>query len=253
MAFLHLVQAQKQAQNKTWNALMKKGWLDGKPINPNNINIDGAHQGKPCAVIGSGYTGRGVDSLALKNIITIAINHTIEQYPKSDYLIFQDHRFLKLNKLDLDEYGGTIVVANSNPINGKTLKSKIVSFVPIQADGKVSAHFSGGLYSRISTGLCALNLAIVLGCKPIYLIGCDMPKDWRDTVDVSEGIHSDPNYRGAVDTILALEGYEKSLKLYGKFGKYADRIINVCENGCIDSFRQIRMDMFNKKIGEVKK
>lgn len=248
---MRMNQARKLTKNELWKQFRKLGFIDGKHHSPNHEGVDGKHAGKPCAVIGSGFSASGVNFDMLKNMVTIAVNHVIDSYPTADYLIFQDHRFLKKNKTDLKKYPGTMVVANSNPIVKISNEfSNIVTFIPLSNNEPVATSITQGLYARKSTGLCALNLALVLGCNPIYLLGCDMPKNWRDTVKIEDGIHFDKSYAGSVDTIKSLEGYEATLDMYEPFGKYQDRIINVCENGIIKYFRQYSVEQFNKKLKE---
>lgn len=249
---MRMNQARKIKADKTWCEFRKMGFIDGCKHGVNHFKVNGAHKNKPCAVIGSGFSAKGVDFSNLHKMVTIAVNHVIDVYPKADYLIFQDHRFLKLNKFDLKSYSGTIAVANSNPIVASKEIGDIITFIPMSLKQKPTEDIRDGLYARKSTGLCALNLAIVLGCNPIYLLGCDMPKNWRETIALDQGIHVNKDYRGSVDTIKALEGYESTLDLYEPFGKYANRIINVCENGLIKYFRQINIKMFNNKLKEIK-
>ena len=248
---LGLNQAKKLNGDEVWKLFQRQGWIDGVDRKPNPNIIDGVHRGEACAVIGSGFSAKGIDYSSLKNLITIAINHVIEVYTNPDYLIFQDHRFLRINKYDLNSFNGTMVIANNNPMVKEAGNKNIITFMPTIDRKKIPKSIANGLYHRKSTGLCALNLAIIMGCNPIYLLGCDMPRDYRETYNPEDGVHLDKNYRGGVDTMQALEQYEATFELYEPFGKYQDRIINVCENGIIPWFKQMTMANFNKKIGEM--
>ena len=205
--------------------------------------INGLHRGEDIAVIGSGYSGREVNREKLKNMITIGVNHTIDFYVP-DYLLFQDHRFLRLNKYPLETYPGTIFTANNNPFRARSKHPRIISFKPIHKGNTYSRDINNGLYSRVSSGICALNLALIMGARKVYLIGCDAPKDF-DKRDFTQGVHISENYAGGIETKEAVIGYNKSIPLYKAFQGESKRIVNVCENGLNPYFQQISMDQFN--------
>ena len=234
----------------TWDWFVRMGYIDGNEMpvidynSINNMLLD-----KPIAVIGSGFSGRELNWKNLKNIKTLGINHIIELYHNLDFLIFQDHRFLRLNKYPLHKFKGRIFVANSNPAYKKRIINNIYPFIPLGLHHEPSKLIEKGLYARKSTGLCALNLALVLGANPIYLIGLDNPKDWEKSfTDYNNGAHIHKNYLGSVNTKKALDGYTIVLKYFKKFIPYKNRIINVCENGIMDWFKQISIQEFNKII-----
>ena len=242
-------------EDDTWAWFVQMGFIDGNKMPTYDYrHINGALENKPIAVIGSGRSGRGLDWKQLKNMYTIGINHVIELYHDLDILIFQDHRFLRKNKYPLGEYNGLIFVANSNPAAKRYGVKNIRPFIPIGMNCKVSERIEDGLYARKSTGLCALNLAIILGGNPIYLIGLDNSKDWEKQFPAwKDGIHIDKNYTGGVNTKKAADGYVVVLPYFKKFKKFNRRIVNVCENGMMDWFKRINMAKFNQILKANKK
>lgn len=242
-------------EDDTWDWLIRMGFIDGNALNVVNCHdVNNMLEGKPLVVIGSGFSGRGVKWEYLDNIHTLGINHIIDIYHNLDYLIFQDHRFLRLNKYPLHEFKGIIFVANSNPASKKFNIRNIRPFVPLGLQHNVSTRIEKGLYARKSTGLCAVNLALIMGANPIYLVGLDNPKDWEQSfTNYSDGAHIHKEYKGSVNTKKALDGYLPVLKYYRNFINYKHRIINVCENGMMDWFKQISISHFNDIIKYSKK
>ena len=212
-----------------------------KRLNQRFDYINNMHKGEDIAVIGSGFSGREVDKDLLKNMVTIGINHTIDFFGP-DHLIFQDLRFLQCNKYDLESFPGYIFTANSNPFSAMSKHKKIVHFLPLKT--KPSTDINDGLYHRTSTGLCALNLALVMGAKKVYIIGCDTPKDF-EKCDYPDGVHIIKDYAGGVETVEQIKKYLTVAPMYKSFQPFSDRIINVCENGHIPYFQQIKMSTFN--------
>lgn len=221
--------------------------LNEMELNKDYSFVNNCHRGKDIIVIGSGYSGRGVDREALRDCITIGVNHTIEWFePK--YLLFQDHRFLRLNKYPLDTFPGTIFTANTNPFRVKSKHPRIVTFRPLHGKNP-SVNIQKGLFSRVSSGVCALNLALIMGARKVFMIGCDTPKDY-DKWDYSKGAHIVQDYRGGIETKEQVEKYLSILPLYKSFQPYSNRIVNVCENGSIPYFQQMKMSDFNSLINK---
>ena len=194
---------QNMSKDETWAFFVKKGFINNNRLKPIDYSkINNKYSGKAIAVIGSGFSGRDLDWNQLHKITTIGINHIIDIYPKLDMLIFQDHRFLRLNKHGLKSYKGLIFASNNNPIHGKFASKRLIPFIPVNdRNGRATLRLQDGLYGRKSTGLCAVNLALILGADPVYLIGLDSPKNWRNEMNVKEGIHIRKEYKGSVNTV----------------------------------------------------
>ena len=121
---------------------------------------------------------------------------------------------MKKTSFDLSGYNGLTFAANNNPYALRAGIKKLVRFRPIKGNN-ISRTIEHGLFHRVSTGLCALNLGIIMNANKIYLVGCDSPRDWKEW-DVSNGTHIYNGYTGEINTQEAIEGYIKSLKMYRK-------------------------------------
>lgn len=228
-----------------WEILSRMGCIQKENEILDYSVVNGMISGETVVILGSGFSGRGVNWEALRKsgVKTIGVNHIIEHY-EPDFLIFQDHRFMKRNKYPLEKFPGYIFAANNNPYVLKLNHKRVVRFRPIKGK-RISTHINNGLFSRVSTGLCALNLAVIMRARKIYLLGCDTPKDW-EKYDYSQGTHIIPGYNGEINTKEAIQGYLKSLVLYKAFAGHSAKIINVCAGGMIPYFQQIAVKDFNK-------
>lgn len=232
----------------TWEFLSQIGVATADPPEIKNYNfVNRMLTGETLIIIGSGFSGRGVDWSKLRKtrFKTLAVNHVIEHF-QADYLIFQDHRFMKRTKFDLKSFSGMTFCANNNPFALKAGIKKLVRFRPIKGN-QISRTIEQGLFHRVSTGLCALNLGVIMNAKKIYMIGCDSPREWK-SYDPEKGTHIYPGYTGEVNTSEAIEGYIKSLKLYRHFQPHSSKIVNVCKGGLIPYFQQISVERFNEII-----
>lgn len=232
----------------TWEFLSKIGVaIEGNNEVKDHGFVNRMLSNDTLVVIGSGFSGRGVDWEALKacRFKTLAINHVIEHF-EADYMIFQDHRFMKKTKFNLSVYEGLVFCANNNPYALRAGIKKLIRFRPIKGN-QISRNIQNGLFHRVSTGLCALNLAIIMNAKKIYMIGCDSPRDWESYNPV-QGTHIYKGYTGEVNTKEAVSGYVKSLQLYRHFQSFSGRIVNVCKDGLIPYFQKITVETFNKII-----
>lgn len=242
-------EASRRGPEKTWDYFVRMGLIDGNTIKDFDYSrINGSLKGQPLVVIGSGYSGKGVDWDALGHIKTLAVNHVIDLLPNADMLIFQDQRFFRFNKRPLDTYPGKIFIVNNNPGVVNIKNKNIIPFFPLPLKTHViEEDMSKGLYSRCSTGLCATHLAICLGADPIYLVGMDTPKSYHESADFDD-IHIDKSYAGGVNSKEAIEGYLKYIKMFRAFIPYQKRIINVCPDGYMKWFPRMSMESFNKTI-----
>jgi len=200
--------------NLTVDGVIKLGSYEG---------INGCWKNQPCFVIAGSQALNGIDLDKLENMHTITVNHLIEDWDKSEFHLFLDERFLQKTTYDLTKYQGTFFQQNST----STIKGvkKTVRFLGRQTKSPVSTSIASGLY-RCQSGIAALNLAIITGANPIYLIGHDSTNG-----DKSKGGHYKINYTGSKPrTKEEINSYEKRIKdFYKLFLAYKDRIINICD------------------------
>lgn len=142
------------------------------------------HKGRKCYVFGSGPSLNrfDCDKLALDGV-TIFCNASIMAVKACDYYFFSDPRIA-----DHKAYFPTvldkarIVIANNSYIRGlceKRFGDKLISRVQLVAD----EHTKGVKWTKdtliggVSCVEVAANLAYVMGCEPIILVGVDLKWD----------------------------------------------------------------------------
>jgi len=228
--------------NGAWKHLQNCGrFIDFKErLGPYN-DIKNVWKGQPCYVLGGSVAARGLDLGKLKGKNTITCNHMIEKFPDASWFLFMDQRFLRINKFDLKSYDGKLFALNSNPVFYDSYKD-LVLFKTKNITEQPADTIEGGLYSRSLSGMCILNLAIISGANPIYMLGLDCPKD----IDISKGIHYDQQYTGEGNLQKSHAGVTKLLPYFDRFRPWRARIINVCENGYIDTFKKISLKDFEE-------
>ena len=140
-------------------------------------------------VIGGGPSLRGFDFSKLANRHTIAVNKSIFDVPNLEYFITVDHSFLgKISRKQIQNNSSTkIFVADLSYPYLQQLDGRIV-------DTRTNTVYRLGLFDMIiksrkkdgiglsfldfrtgkNSGYCALQLAVVLGFKRIYLLGFDL-------------------------------------------------------------------------------
>ena len=142
---------------------------------------------KKCYIIGGGPSASALDWDKIKDSITIGINKAFVYYPDTTINYSMDGTFYRhiVGLIDLGErtveynrawkaYNGIRVFAMTNkafPFGDE------VYTVERMKKKSLCLDFRKGMYAGNNSGWGALNLAIALGCNPIYLIGYDMNVD----------------------------------------------------------------------------
>lgn len=142
---------------------------------------DGAWAGQPCFLIGGGPSLTGFDFNRLRGRgRVIAINRAFEFIPWADMLFFMDWKFYKLchddpaRKAKWDAFPGLRVFCN-------LMGRKLNDVYSIRSLGRRGMSWSvqKGIYHGNNSGHGALEIALAMGCRPIYLLGYDMNDDPR--------------------------------------------------------------------------
>lgn len=137
--------------------------------------IRGMLEGRSVWLIGGGTSMAGIDLSKLDNEFTIAINHSIEHYQNADALLFGDKIFLSKTSFDLKSYEGMIFCSEkctkSKPIDEMLDKDNVFIFEDRRDEPTLNPRV--GLFHPTSSGILALNLAIQMKAKKIYLLGYD--------------------------------------------------------------------------------
>lgn len=165
--------------------------------------IEGMLKDKDCFIIGGGTSVNDydIDSLYDKGFV-LAINHSAK-YFKSHALIFLDFKFYEQSKEFLQNYKGIIFSAwQSEYWKRANTSAEVYYFSSLHGrlyENDISKYYHEGLYSRANTGLCAINLALIMGAKNIYLYGFDMNYDikpYKHFYHIDDDIYmNEGNYR----------------------------------------------------------
>jgi len=199
-------------------------------------NIINDHlKGQRCAfLIGGGTSLKGFDLSRLDKEFTIAINHSIEYYPQASCLIFGDKIFLHKTNFDLESYKGLIFcsegAACSKPIQDMLPRDNIFVFEPLRDDPILNAK--KGLYHPTSSGMMAINLALQMRARKIYLLGYDYYKS-------NGNMHWFPDYEH--HKRYEEEKMQRKLKKFKNFEKYRGKIVNLNPNSMIEEFDKMSL------------
>jgi hypothetical protein len=135
---------------------------------------DGAWVGQPCFVIAGGPSLIDFDFERLRGKgHIIAINRAFEYAPWADILFFMDNKFYRMchegeRYLKWQAFKGYKVFLD-------LMGRKYEDCYHVRSLGRVglSHAISKGLYHGNNSGVGALNLALVLKARPVYLLGYD--------------------------------------------------------------------------------
>jgi hypothetical protein len=200
-----------------------------------DTKIEKMLRGKNCVIIGGGSSLTDFDFSKLDNTFTIAINNSIFYYPKASFCIFIDRKFLKQNDREsihfLKKYKGLIFSAFRTKYFLESPRGSNICNFSLN-DIKPQDNFYGGLYHSRSSGLAAINLALMMQPKKIYLLGYDYDYD-----AITKHFYNKPGE----DKYENENAYIKKrchfvTRLYNKFKKWDDRIINCNLKSNIDAF-----------------
>jgi len=125
-------------------------------------------QGDSCYIIGGGSSLKDVDLTPLMSKWTIGCNDTFKKYPLIDICCFGDQGWYRRQKKALQEFSGLIVTNSVNLLSEPEIKiCRRLNF---------GLHYETDwqLCWNCSTGALAINLAVLLGVKRIFLLGYDM-------------------------------------------------------------------------------
>lgn len=145
--------------------------------------------GEEVYIIGGGPSLKHFNFNVLRNKITIAANKSIFDIPSPDYFISVDYTFLRKVKKysfstinakkffvadfshpDLVEIDGQIIDKRFNLVYNLREYDRVIKAQKFLGIGYSFEDFNAGRNS----GYCALQLAVILGFKKIYLLGIDL-------------------------------------------------------------------------------
>ncbi len=184
-------------------------------------------------IIGGGKSLEHFNWSLLHNKCTIGCNDAFKHGVKvSKICFFGDSRWLDIFKEDLAKYKG-VVFTNSPAL----YKTKLDWLWVMQRES--SGIHSKSLGWNFSTGACAINLAILLGAKRIYLLGFDM-----HLINGQNNWH--PNLLTRPDSDI----FSKFIEGFGLLKKDLQKkypqieVINVTDNSSLNLFPKIGVEEF---------
>jgi len=140
--------------------------------------IRGTCKGRSGVVMGSGPSLRHTDDRIYRHV-TIAVNGAILKFPKSDYYLTCDPGMAQMKHWDTMVRSECRALLPSVVFPRAAVQAqwgmgpdRVVLFERRRKVTNMTAADTSFIFSD-SSAHCALNLAVILGCSPIYLVGCD--------------------------------------------------------------------------------
>jgi hypothetical protein len=223
---------------RTWLHAQLQGVVDGDLSKIGPIGgIEDAWKGEPCFLVG-GSKGlknamdAGFRLDMLDGFHSIGVNHVVEDYHRFEWLLVMDKRFFTISPYDvLNEYEGRLFAHNKAGLP----PSEHVTVFYTQGDGP-ARHFVDGLYTFVVSGLTAMNLALLSGANPVYMLGLDN----GGLQDNKGGTHYKAGYTG--ESVGKGNWRKFKTKIPERMLDYlpwADRFINVDPMGDITAFKKM--------------
>lgn len=188
---------------------------------------------RSCFIIGGGTSLKGFNLSLLDKEFTIAVNHSIEHYPQASALLFGDKIFLHKTTFDLTTYEGLIFCSegcsHSEPLQNMIPADNVFVFETLRDDPIMNAK--KGLFHPTSSGIMAINLALQMKAKKIYLLGFDYYK-----VDGQMHWYEDYNHHKTYKE----EKLQMKLKKFKNFDdKMRGKVINLNPDSSIVEFQKM--------------
>jgi len=190
-------------------------------------------------IIGGGNSLRSFDWKLLEDEWTIGCNSAFILGEKvCKICIFGDVRWFEIYKHDLKQYKGT-VFTNAPAL----VRTKLPWLWTMSRQAKGLHHHALGWNKN--TGATAINLALLLGAKRIYLLGYDMHLS----------LQGGPNWHDRLIHKPAAENYPKFVDNYKYVvrdlkQKWSDvEVWNVTDNSALTAFQKIGVEQFWKERG----
>jgi len=148
-------------------------------------SLRGKYAGKVAVILGAGPSLRFANDSILKNRVSIAINDAITKFSRSDFYFTMDPTMLQRRHWKGALESLRPMILKKCPEyealfgNGRMLPPERTCLVPWRPDGpngersyRVSESDADFIIGG-SSAHSAVNFAVVLGCRTVYLVGCD--------------------------------------------------------------------------------
>lgn len=204
---------------------------------PKWVTVPKTWEGKDVFIIGGGTSLKGFNWSLLRGEATIGCNAAyLLGADVCKICIFGDTKFFTAYKAGLADYKG-IVVTNSNDLQN----SDVPWLWTLPRQG-VGLHHNA-LGWNTNTGASAINLALLLGAKHIYLLGFDMKlsSDGKNNWHTKGLDKPNPNICKRMENAFK-HVYRDWRKKFSSVG-----ITNVTDSSALDGFPKIGVEKFWKE------
>lgn len=223
-------------------------------------NLKNKHLSKRCFIIGNGPSLKAEDLDKLKNEITFGFNRIYYIFNKTDwrptYYCCQDDKTIfkskeEINKLKIENKFFPI----NFPWDYKIYFNKAKYYILKQVDWNVDPNFSEdiikGIYWGQTVAYTAIQLAVYMGIKEIYLLGVDHSfskmENEKGEIVIDETLKDYFCEKYNTDKEdLYIPSIEVSTKAFISAKKYADdhniKIYNATRGGKLEVFERVGFD-----------
>jgi hypothetical protein len=235
------------AADRTWLHLQTQGVVDGDTsvIGPMD-GVEGVWKDQPAFLVGGSRALKnamdaGFKLSMLDGFHSIGVNHVVSDYHDFEWLFFMDKSFLSVSAYDvLKEYKGRVFAHLKTHLEPS---QRVTLFYTQHEEPKL--HLIDGLYSFIVSGVTAVNLALITGANPIYLMGLDN----GGCKDNKTSTHYKDTYPGERVGYGNWSKFTRRVpEVMLRYSPWADRFVNVDPLGDITAFK--KMDV--REIPELK-
>lgn len=224
--------------------------------------LKGKHTGERCFIICTGPSLQIKDIEKLRNEMTIGVNSIFAVYPKTDwrpnyYTIvdpYQGKKYIKMHQIDYEDLYRNAAFLNSRlkaPKRDDIYKLHIDTFnhksENVQRNiVKLDDEMDVGVYDCFTVTVMAIELAIYLGFKTVYILGADcnyeQPQKHFIPTKADAKISDSGKYRLYVDR--SIRGYEAAKELAESRGV---KIFNATRGGKLEVYERVNFDSIKLK------
>lgn len=249
----------------------------------NLANLQDKHANKLCFVAGASPSLRFVDYNVIKDYIIITVNSSILKFPNCNYFVTDDQDVVNWNywyktaiestcikllyedKLSqyVDNQRNDIIFYKHRHYNEHAKNKDEYDFESLKIYNNAATPIIGARSSIAS----AINLAIIMGCNPICLLGMDNHYEgnkryfWQfdgeiKAYNINNRVFSSPN-RGLVQNRPVDNHCVDYLVYWQRFANInaeliKDRIYNCSTTSLLNTFSKISVDAVIRRFGDRK-
>jgi hypothetical protein len=218
------------------------------------------HRGKRCFIVGNGPSLTVADLEKLKNEVTFAFNRIYYIFDKTDwrptYYCSEDDKTIfkskeEINNLKIENKFFPVNFPWDYKIRFKNAKYYIFKFCDRNVEPKFSEDIVKGIYWGNTVAYTAIQLAVYMGIKEIYLLGVDhnfskMVNDKGEIViDETAKDYFTEKYNVDKED-LYIPNIEVSTRAFTAAKKYVDdhqiKIFNATRGGKLEVFERVDLD-----------